>query len=221
MEELELLDVPLIDVTYTWQLLLHFTFNLLVTWYIIRFLYYPKSRRRDYYFTFMLISVSVFFLIFLLGGVKLKIGFALGLFAIFGIIRYRTESMPVREMTYLFVLIALSVINALSITLSYAELVLTNLIFIVFIRVSENNRSISHVSCKLILYDRIDLVLPSHRAELIEDLQRRTGLEIIRIEIGAMDFLHDTVMLKVFYAVNDKEINSVDKMMKLPKMTEQ
>lgn len=221
MEELELLDVPLIDVTYTWQLLLHFTFNLLVTWYIIRFLYYPKSRRRDYYFTFMLISVSVFFLIFLLGGVKLKIGFALGLFAIFGIIRYRTESMPVREMTYLFVLIALSVINALSITLSYAELVMTNLIFIVFIRVSENNRSISHVSCKLILYDRIDLVLPSHRAELIEDLQRRTGLEIIRIEIGAMDFLHDTAMLKVFYAVNDKEINSVDKMMKLPKMTEQ
>ena len=168
MDDLEFLDVPLVDMADTWTLLLRFAFNTLVTWYIIHFLYYPKSRRRDYYFTFMLISVSVFFLIFLLGGVKLKIGFALGLFAIFGIIRYRTESMPVREMTYLFVLIALSVINALAVTLSYAELLVTNLIFIVFIRVSEDNRWISHVSCKLVLYDRIDLVLPERRVELIE-----------------------------------------------------
>lgn len=221
MDDLEFLDVPLVDMADTWTLLLRFAFNTLVTWYIIHFLYYPKSRRRDYYFTFMLISVSVFFLIFLLGGVKLKIGFALGLFAIFGIIRYRTESMPVREMTYLFVLIALSVINALAVTLSYAELLVTNLIFIVFIRVSEDNRWISHVSCKLVLYDRIDLVLPERRAELIEDLQRRTGLTVVRIEVGAMDFLHDTVMLKVYYAADGEEANTVDQLMKLPKTTEQ
>lgn len=221
MDDLEFLDVPLVDMADTWTLLLRFAFNTLVTWYIIHFLYYPKSRRRDYYFTFMLISVSVFFLIFLLGGVKLKIGFALGLFAIFGIIRYRTESMPVREMTYLFVLIALSVINALAVTLSYAELLVTNLIFIVFIRVSEDNRWTSHVSCKLVLYDRIDLVLPERRAELIEDLQRRTGLTVVRIEVGAMDFLHDTVMLKVYYAADGEEANTVDQLMKLPKTTEQ
>lgn len=221
MDDLEFLDVPLVDMADTWTLLLRFAFNTLVTWYIIHFLYYPKSRRRDYYFTFMLISVSVFFLIFLLGSVKLKIGFALGLFAIFGIIRYRTESMPVREMTYLFVLIALSVINALAVTLSYAELLVTNLIFIVFIRVSEDNRWISHVSCKLVLYDRIDLVLPERRAELIEDLQRRTGLTVVRIEVGAMDFLHDTVMLKVYYAADGEEANTVDQLMKLPKTTEQ
>ena len=165
--------------------------------------------------------MSVFFLIFLLGGIKLKIGFALGLFAIFGIIRYRTESMPVREMTYLFVLIALSVINALAVTLSYAELLVTNLIFIVFIRVSEDNRWISHVSCKLVLYDRIDLVLPERRTELFEDLQRRTGLTIVWIEVGAMDFLHDTVMLKVYYAADGRETNTVDQLMKLPKTTEQ
>lgn len=221
MDDLEFLDVPLVDMADTWTLLLRFAFNTLVTWYIIHFLYYPKSRRRDYYFTFMLISVSVFFLIFLLGGVKLKIGFALGLFAIFGIIRYRTESMPVREMTYLFVLIALSVINALAVTLSYAELLVTNLIFIVFIRVSEDNRWISHVSCKLVLYDRIDLVLPERRVELIEDLQRRTGLTVVRVEVGAMDFLRDTVMLKVYYNTCGEEPNTVDKLMKLPKTTEQ
>ena len=221
MDDLEFLDVPLVDMTDTWTLLLRFAFNTLVTWYITHFLYYPKSRRRDYYFTFMLISVSVFFLIFLLGGVKLKIGFALGLFAIFGIIRYRTESMPVREMTYLFVLIALSVINALAVTLSYAELLVTNLIFIMFIRVSEDNRWISHVSCKLVLYDRIDLVLPERRVELIEDLQRRTGLTVVRVEVGAMDFLRDTAMLKVYYNTCGEEPNTVDQLMKLPKTTEQ
>lgn len=221
MDDLEFLDVPLVDMADTWTLLLHFAFNALVTWCIIHFLYYPKSRRKDYYFTFILISVSVFFLIFLLGGVKIKVGFALGLFAIFGIIRYRTESMPVREMTYLFVLIALSVINALAVTLSYAELLVTNLIFIVFIRVSEDNRWISHVSCKLVLYDRIDLVLPSRKAELIEDLQRRTGLMVVRVEVGAMDFLRDTAMLKVFYAADGEEANTVNRLMKLPKTTEQ
>lgn len=221
MEDLEFMDVPLVDMADTWQLLLRFTFSTIVTWWIIHFLYYPKSRRRDYYFTFMLISVSVFFLIFLLGGVKLKIGFALGLFAIFGIIRYRTESMPVREMTYLFVLIAISVINALAVTLSYTELLVTNLIFIVFIRLSENNRWIHHLSCKLVLYDRIDLVKLDRRAELIEDLQQRTGLTIIKIEVGAMDFLHDTAMLKIYYIASQDEYNTVDHLMKLPKATEQ
>lgn len=220
MDELEFLDVPLVDMADTWQLLLRFAFNTIVTWCVIHFLYYPKSRRRDYYFTFMLISVSVFFLIFLLGGVKLKIGFALGLFAIFGIIRYRTESLPVREMTYLFVLITLSVINALAVTLSYAELLVTNLIFIVFIRVSEESRLVSHVACKLVLYDRIDLVLPMRRTELLEDLQRRTGLTVIRVEVGAMDFLHDTAMLKIYYNAGGESPNTVDQLIKLPKTTE-
>ena len=221
MDDLEFLDVPLVDMADTWQLLLRFAFNTLVMWCIIHFLYYPKSRRRDYYFTFTLISASVFFLIFLLGGVKLKIGFALGLFAIFGIIRYRTESLPVREMTYLFVLIALSVINALAVTLSYAELLVTNMVFFVLIHVCENNRRLSHVSCKLVLYDRVDLVLPERRAELVQDLQRRTGLTVVRIEVGAMDFLHDTAMLKVYYDAGGGEANTVDQLMRLPKTTEQ
>lgn len=133
------MDTPLLDTADFWQLLLRFAFNMIITGCIIHLLYYPKSRRRDYYFTFMLISLSIFFLIFLLGSVKLKIGFALGLFAIFGIIRYRTESMPVREMTYLFVIIALSVINALAVTISYVELLATNLIFLLSIWICESN----------------------------------------------------------------------------------
>ena len=116
--DITLLEAPLLDGAGFMQLLLRFAFNMLVIFGIIQFFYYSKSKRRDYYFTFTLISISVFFLIFLLGSVKLKIGFALGLFAIFGIIRYRTESVPIREMTYLFVIIAISVINALAVVSS-------------------------------------------------------------------------------------------------------
>ena len=118
--ELAFMETPLIDAAGFMELILRFVLNMVVVVAIIRFFYYPKSRRRDYFFTFTLISISIFLMIFLLGSVKLKIGFALGLFAIFGIIRYRTESMPVREMTYLFVIIAISVINALSVQLSYS-----------------------------------------------------------------------------------------------------
>lgn len=217
MEELEFMDTPLLDATDFWQLMLHFAFNMVVVWCIIHLLYYPKSRRRDYYFTFMLISLSIFFLIFLLGSVKLKIGFALGLFAIFGIIRYRTESMPVREMTYLFVIIALSVINALAVTISYTELLLTNLLFIGCIWGCESNRWLKHVSCKLILYDRIELIKPAKREELLTDLRERTGLEILKVEIGAIDFLKDSAMLKVYYQPQCNEINTIDKLTKIPR----
>lgn len=224
MEDLELLmevaDSQLINVPGLWMLVLRFAFNMIVTWLIIRFLYYPKSRRRDYYFTFTLISISVFFLIFLLGSVKLKIGFAIGLFAIFGIIRYRTESIPVREMTYLFVLIAISVINALAVSLSYAELLATNLIFILCIWLCEKNRRLKHIGCKLILYDRIDLIRPECRDAMLEDLRKRTGLNIVGVEIGAMDFLRDTAMLKVFYDNPEEENNTVNGLIKLPRQNE-
>ena len=217
IEQIEFMDTPLMEVTDFWQLLAHFAFNMLVMWCIIHLLYYPKSKRRDYYFTFMLISISIFFLIFLLGSVKLKIGFALGLFAIFGIIRYRTESMPVREMTYLFVIIALSVINALALTISYVELLVTNLLFVVCIWVCESNHWLKHISCKLILYDRIDLIKPSLRNELLADLQERTGLNILKIEVGALDFLRDTAMLKIYYEPQSDEINTIDKLTKIPR----
>lgn len=220
METMEFMDTPLIDSEDVWRLLLHFVFNSLVVWCIIHWLYYPKSRRRDYYFTFSLISISIFFLIFLLGSVKLKIGFALGLFAIFGIIRYRTESMPVREMTYLFVIIALSVINALAVTVSYVELFATNILFIGTIWLCESNRWLRHVANKLILYDRIDLITPDRRQELLADLERRTGLEILRVEVGHIDFLRDTAMLKIHYTPDDKEINTIDHLVKLPKENE-
>lgn len=198
-----------------WELLIRFAFNALVVTVIIHLFYYPKSRRKDYYFTFSLIAISIFFLIYLLGGVKLKVGFALGLFAIFGIIRYRTESMPVREMTYLFVIIAVSVINALSSHLVQA--LVANVLFIGWIWICENSKWIKHQACKLVLYDRPELTAPARYDELLADLQQRTGLEIKRIEIGHIDYLRDTAMLKVYYIPTDPGANTVDNLLKFPK----
>ena len=200
------------------ELLIRFVLNTAVIALIVRVFYYPKSKRRDYFFTFTLISISVFLLIFLMGGVKLKIGFALGLFAIFGIIRYRTESVPIREMTYLFLIIAVSAINGLATSISYMELLATNLLFIISIWALESNRWVKHVASKLVMYDNISLITPENEQALIEDLKKRTGLDILRVEVGAIDFSKDTAMVKVYYEPLSNEINSVDNVGRLPKM---
>ena len=200
------------------ELLIRFFLNTAVIALIVRVFYYPKSKRRDYFFTFMLIAISVFLLIFLMGGVKLKIGFALGLFAIFGIIRYRTESVPIREMTYLFLIIAVSAINGLATSISYVELLATNLLFIISIWALESNRWVKHVASKLVLYDNVNLISPDKEAELIEDLKKRTGLDILRIEVGAIDFSKDTAMVKIYYEPLTNEVNSVNQVGRLPKV---
>ena len=217
LSELSFIETPLMDRIGFLQLLLRFLFNLLVVSVILRCFYYPKSKRRDYYFTFTLISISIFLMIFLLGSVKLKIGFALGLFAIFGIIRYRTESMPVREMTYLFVIIAISVINALAVEISYAELLGTNLLFVFSIWLCESNRYLRHVSCKLVQYDRFELIHPDRKDELLKDLRERTGLDIIRVEVGHIDFLRDSAILKLYYEPVSDEVNTIDALIKIPR----
>lgn len=208
IESLELMGTPLVEGHDFFTMLLRFSFNTLLVWLMIHCLYYPKSKRRDYYFTFMLISISIFFMIFLLGGVKLKVGFALGLFAIFGIIRYRTESMPVREMTYLFSIIAMSVINALATTISYAELVATNAMFLLATWFFESYILLKHVSTKLIQYDRISLIKPEKYEEMMQDLRQRTGLNITKAEVGAIDFLRDMAIVKIYYETSKYEDNS-------------
>lgn len=214
----EVMGAPIANMTDFWFLIIRCLFNTAIVWFIIHFLYYRKSQRRDYYFTFMLISLSIFFLIYLLGSVKIKIGFALGLFAIFGIIRYRTESMPVREMTYLFVIIAISVINALSGPVSSLELVATNVIFILAIWLCEGNKWIKHTSCKLVQYDKINLITPERYDEMLEDLTKRLGLNIVKVEVGAVDFLRDMAILKVYYkSSNDDNVNTIDNIIKLNK----
>lgn len=195
-------------------LLLRFTFNTLIVWIIIRFFYYPKSRRKDYFTTFMMLSISIFLMVYLLGSVKIKIGFALGLFAIFGIIRYRTEQVPIREMTYMFTLIAISVINALTADESWVAMIMTNLFFIASIWILESSRQIKHISCKIILYDKVDLLPPDRKEELKKDLETRTGLKIIDLEVGHIDFIKDSAYVKIYYETPSDQINTIDGMIK-------
>lgn len=217
LESISFMGTPLVDMVDFWYLIIRCLFNTAIVWFIIHFLYHKKSQRRDYYFTFMLISLSIFFLIYLLGSVKIKIGFALGLFAIFGIIRYRTESMPVREMTYLFVIIAISVINALAGSVSYLELATTNFLFILIIWLCEGNKWIKHTACKTVQYDKINLITPERYDEMVEDLTKRLGLNIVKVEVGAVDFLRDMAVLKVYYKPKNEEVNTIDDVIKLSK----
>lgn len=210
ISELAIFGVPIVNFEGFFQLILRFGLNLLVTSLIIVWLYYRKSKRRDYVFTFTLISTTVFLLIFLLGSEKLQLGLALGLFAIFGIIRYRTDTVPIREMTYLFLIIGLSVINALAVSVSYLELFITNFLFVFMTWLMEMTRIVSKSSCKLIKYEKISLITPDKYDEMVADIKQRTGLNITKCEVGYIDFLKDTALIKVYYESNSKEINTID-----------
>lgn len=195
--------------------LVRFFISMLVNWMIVHFLYFRKSKRRDFYFTFMIISMAIFFLVYLMMGLdrgKATMGVGLGLFGIFSIMRYRTDSMPVREMTYLFVVVCLSVVHAIAepfgvdnagkmVGTPLVELLIIDVITIVIIMVFE--RFLKVVASKLVQYDRIELIKPERREELIADLEERLGLKVIAVRVGAIDFLRDMAVLRVYYEGND------------------
>lgn len=201
-----------------WEMVIRLLINIITIGIIVHAFYYPKAKRRDYYFTFSIIGVSIFLLIYLMGGVKLKIGFALGLFAIFGIIKYRTEQVPIREMTYMFVIIAVAAINGLATSVSYFELLATNLIFIIALAICENTKWMKHVPSKLIKYDNVKLVAHGKEEELKADLEKRLGLKIIRIEVGNVDFLKDSAIIKIYYEPIMDEFGTIDTIMKTGKI---
>ena len=198
------------------MLLIAFLINLASIMIVVRGLYYPKCKRGEFFFTYILIAISTFMLIYVLGDVKLKAGIALGLFAIFSIIRYRTEQVAIREMTYLFIIIALSAINGLTVSeLSYAEVLIINILFIASIWICESKLLISHYSYKVIKYDNVNLITADRREELIADLEKRTGLKIEKVEVGSIDFLKDAAIVKMYYRSKDAN-NSVDTTLKAP-----
>ena len=210
------LGVPLVDMTSLWTLLVRFAFHFLVCWVIVRCFYYPKSRRNDYYFTFMLFAVTIFLLIIQMENMKMAISFALGLFAIFGMIRYRTETLKVREMTYLFIIIGISIINGLALTMSYLELIVTNALFIIAIWLFESDIiTTRRTETKIILYDKIENTKHGREPELIADLKERTGLDITDIEVGHIDYLRDVAFVKVTYKPFAKTHNTINDITKL------
>jgi len=197
--------------------MLRFVFCIAVNWVIIDRLYYRKSHRRDFYFTFILISVAIFFLVYFMMGMergKATMGVGLGLFGIFSIMRYRTDAMPVREMTYLFFTICLAVVHAMDDNIF--ELAIIDVISIASIAIAEMNLKIE--SSKLIQYDRIELIKPECRQELISDLEKRTGLKIRKVDVGGIDFLKDTAVLRIYYDDDTQSgTNDVDSQFKVRK----
>jgi len=192
------------------ELLLRFTLNFVVILVLVRWLYYSTTRRKDYLFTYILISTLIFLLCYLLASVKLQIGFALGLFAIFGIIRYRTASIPIKEMTYLFLIIGVSIINSLADTkTSVAEVLFTNFVILGITFCMEKIWLKKRELSKIVVYEKIEFIKSENYEKLIDDLQIRTGIKkITRVEVGKIDFLKDTCRLQIFYSVKGNQLNN-------------
>lgn len=201
---LEFLGTPIWDSEDFFKLLIKGFFNLGIIILIVRYIYYPVTKNKDYLFTYLLISLTVFLLCVLLDSVKLQLGFALGLFAIFGIIRYRTDPIPIKEMTYLFLVIGISVVNALANKkISYAELVFANFLIVFVTYGMERLWLLKHETRKNIIYEKIELIKPENKVELLADLKERTGIDIIRYEVRRIDFLRDVANIRIFYYEED------------------
>ncbi len=195
--------MKLINVEDFISLLVRFSMNLLVIIIIVIGLYAKTSRRKDFYFSYIAISIGIFLLCFLLANVKMELGFALGLFAVFSIIRYRTDSIPIKEMTYLFVVIIVSVINALANKkISYIELFTTNLLIVGGLYILEKILNLRQELSYRVLYEKIENVQSGREEELLADLKLRTGINIKRFEIVRIDFLRDVAYINIYFDIN-------------------
>lgn len=223
-----MIGVTLFDPMQFLSLAIRFAINFVVVTIIARYFYYPKSNRRDYMFIFLIMSVSIFMLVSLMGGGAMNTGAALGLFAIFGIIRYRTEAIPIREMTYLFMLVAVSVVNALGKAeyhpkadywegVGIVTIIFANLVFIFMAWLFESSKLVNSSCSKYIKYDNVSLVSPGKRDELKADLERRTGLKILKVEVGMIDFLKDSCLIRIYYDEPLDRGSSVEQLSKMPR----
>lgn len=209
--------------------LIRFVLNFTVVSIIARAFYFPKSHRRNYMFIFIILSMSIFMLVTLMGDDALDTGAALGLFAIFGIIRYRTEAIPIREMTYLFMLVAISVINALGKAdyhpktdiwegTSLVVILLANIVFVALAWMFESRKLVSTSCNKYVRYDKIDLIAPDKREELKADLEKRLGLKIQHVEVGTVDLLKDCALVRIYYDDPMDRGSSVEDIIKMPRV---
>jgi len=197
------LDVNIFDADI-YKLIFRFVLNIAVLTAVIRYIYYAKTPRRNYVFTFYMISIISFVIVFDLKKMNIDTGMGLGLFAIFGIIRYRTNPLRVREMTYLFIAIGLSVVNGLTgKQVSYAELIFINVIVVAIVYVMDIKVLVNIETSKTIIYEKIENIKPQNATVLKADLEERTGLVINRISIGKVDFLKDVAEIKIFYNESD------------------
>ena len=197
---MELFGIDIYDSKDLIKLLFKFSIDLLFLFLIVRVIYYRTKDEKDYVFTFFMFNILTFFICFLLRKVPMEMGFALGLFAVFGILRYRTEAIPIRQMTYLFIVIGLSMINSLANkSISWMEILLANSIITIITYLIDRVWFSTIEQTKSILYEKIDLIKPENEQALIEDLKVRTGLDVISVKIEKVDFLRDTAQITIYY----------------------
>ena len=174
--------------------------NLAVALLIVRFVYYPVTQNKNYVFTFLAFSTIIYFVLGLFTSTDLSVGVGFGLFAIFSVLRYRTDEMPIREMTYLFIVIALPVVNSILMANGdLMKLLVANGMIVALLYVLEKEWGFHFEASKKITYEKVDLITPAHRDDLLADLRQRTGLPIKRVEVGRLDFLRDTAEIKIYY----------------------
>ena len=198
-------DIEIIDIEAFTELVVRYVFNLTVIFIIVKFGYSRLNNNKDYFFTFFAINTLIFFVCFLFSNVKLSIGFAFGLFAIFSILRYRTITIPIKEMTFLFSAITVAIINALSTSkVSFAELLFTNIIIVFFILILSKLWLHTKESSVTIHYEKLENIKPQNRTQLISDLEAIMGIKITQIEILKVNTKRQLVTLKVYYGIHLK-----------------
>ncbi len=174
--------------------------NLIIAVIIVRFIYYPVTQEKHFVFTFLMFDMIIYFVLGLLTSTELSVGVGFGLFAIFSVLRYRTEEISIREMTYLFTVIALPVMNSILISnTDYTRMLLANSVIVALLFVLEKGWGFHYETSKKITYERMEWITPANRELLLADLRQRTGLPVKRVEIGRIDFLHDTADIKIYY----------------------
>ena len=181
------------------NLIVRYAFNFIVAFIIIKVVYQKDNNNKDFIFTYFMFNSLIFFFAFILGSVEINMGFAFGLFAVFAILRYRTDPIPIKEMTYLFTVITVGVINALSAeTVSYQAIIFTNSVIVILAYVLEKYWRDGLLIKRSVEYENIENIKPENHSTLLEDLKERTGLNIEYFEIQTVNFLRDTVKIKIF-----------------------
>ena len=187
-----------------------YALNLLFTFLVIRFIYYPKYRNKDFVFTFFLFNSILFVLCFLLAEADLKFGFAFGLFAMFSMFRYRTVTVPIGEMGYFFLVVTLGIVNSIASLSNYELLVLANVILVFLTFVLGRWLNFTHENHQMIHYDNLELIKPDQRQALLQDLSQRTGLQIHNMQVIKIDFQRAVAQIKVFYFSKENESSGAD-----------
>jgi len=180
--------------------ILNFAFNFIVALLVVRFIYYPSTHNKHYVFTFLAFNSIIYFVLYFMNSIEIGIGVGFGLFAIFSILRYRTDPMPIREMTYLFIIAAMPVMNSIGVDGSQSlQLVAANVAILIIMWVLEREWGFHYEQSRRLVYEKIDLIRPDRREELLADLEARVGVKVKQVTIGKVNFMRDTANLTIYF----------------------